>query len=106
MQAVDSDIGCRNFKDEKSMTELSREKVKAIVYDTLSKRGRLPENIDQEPNFNFVENGVVDSLGIISLVSELEDALNIELQEDDFLKDNFRQIGGLVDILLEASARH
>lgn len=87
------------------MTSVTKEKIQLLVTQILSKRAPLPANILEIDQFDYVEKGIVDSFGLISLVSELEDELDIELEESDFLQDNFRQVNGLIDILFDASSR-
>ena len=40
------------------------------------------------PEASFLENGLVDSVGIMELVSFLEETFNIEIQDDELIPDN------------------
>ena len=53
-----------------------------------------------EPNDPLVNSGIVDSMGILRLISFLEDHFDIEIGDGDVGDDNFgtlRRIAALVD---------
>lgn len=55
--------------------------------------------IDYANSCNFIENGLLDSLDIIRLVSELEEVFSISINGEDIIPDNFKglfEIGSLV----------
>ena len=41
---------------------------------------------------NFIEDGLLDSFEIVNLVSELEDAFEIEIRGKDIVPENFENI--------------
>ncbi|AYE34104.1 phosphopantetheine-binding protein [Clostridium septicum] len=51
------------------------------------------ENIDPDINYEtedkLIDNGCLDSLSILSLVTELEDAFEIEIKPVDLIPTNF-----------------
>ena len=75
------------------MTEI-REKILEFV----EREYKLPEDVDYD-NFDFVENGFVDSMGLVQFVAILEDDFDIEFSADELLSDEFKTIGGLEKII-------
>lgn len=43
----------------------------------------------------LLESGILDSLGILQLVTFLGDELNVEVSDEDFVAENFETIGSL-----------
>jgi acyl carrier protein len=75
-----------------------REKIKKFVINYIEKRGKLPENINLD-EFNYIETGYVDSMGIIKFIVELEKEFDIEIKDDDMLSPKFKTIGGLIELI-------
>ncbi|MBN8533566.1 MAG: acyl carrier protein [Rhizobiales bacterium] len=44
----------------------------------------------------LLASGILDSLGILQLMSFLSDELGIEIDDEDFTLDNFETIGSLI----------
>jgi acyl carrier protein len=44
-------------------------------------------------DFALIDNQVIDSLGMISLVSALEEEFGIDVDDEDLVPDNFATIG-------------
>lgn len=45
-----------------------------------------------ESTGHLVDDGVLDSLGIVTLVASLEDTFNVEIDPDDIIPENFANI--------------
>lgn len=75
------------------MTEI-REKILEFV----EREYKLPEDVDYD-KFDFVENGYVDSMGLVQFVAILEDDFDIEFTADELLSAEFKTIGGLEKII-------
>ena len=60
-------------------------------------KGIRPE-IDIE-NKELVDSGVLDSFDIVTLVSELIDAFNIELSVEDILPENFNSVEAMMKLI-------
>ena len=50
-------------------------------------------------SFDFVENGYVDSMGLVQFVAILEDDFDIEFTAEELLSDEFKTVGGLEKII-------
>ena len=49
----------------------------------------IQPGIDYENCENLIDDGILDSFSILSIVSEIEDVLEIELMPEDMIPDNF-----------------
>ena len=72
--------------------------VKDFVIDYIQKEYTIPEDIDIF-NLNFVEEGYVDSLGLVQFIYTLEDEFNIVFSEDDLQNQDIKVIGKLISII-------
>jgi acyl carrier protein len=48
---------------------------------------------------NFVDNGILDSFDIVSLVTSLDEEFNISIDGLDIIPDNFGGVDKIVDLL-------
>mgnify|MGYP003394117168 CR=1 FL=1 len=60
--------------------------------------GDIPVQMDD----NLLSNGMVNSLGMMRLVTFIEDTFNIQVAPEDFIIENFRTI----DVVAEYINRH
>jgi acyl carrier protein len=63
--------------------------------------GTLPLKIENIEDQNFFELQLIDSLGIIMLVEEIETKYSISLNQDHFEQRRFSTIKGLSEIITE-----
>lgn len=75
--------------------------VETFVIDHLKRRGG--QNMSRA--FNYVDSGLIDSLGVMRFVSEIEETFDIELRDEDILSDEFRTLGGVIEIVEQARVR-
>jgi len=61
-----------------------------------SKKGVIPDNIE---TVNYFEAGLIDSLGVVILIEEVELEFNIKFNEDHFQDRRFTTLKGLSDII-------
>jgi acyl carrier protein len=45
-----------------------------------------------EPDENLIKRGILDSLGLMQLVTFLEERFGIEVEDQDLVPDNFRSL--------------
>lgn len=72
--------------------------VRKAILEFVEREYRLPENIDYE-TFDIMENGYVDSMGLVQFVAILEDDFDIEFSADELLSSSFKTIGGIERII-------
>lgn len=54
------------------------------------------------PDTDLIESGLLDSLGLVMLITALEDAFACELPLDDFEIDRFRSVEQIAEFLRSA----
>jgi D-alanine--poly(phosphoribitol) ligase subunit 2 len=74
------------------------DKIKKFLISYIEQKGSLPKNIDLD-KFDYIDAGYIDSIGVIKFIVEIEKKFNVEISEEDMLKEEFRTIGGLTKIL-------
>jgi len=55
------------------------------------------------PDVDLFETGLVDSIGLVELILELEDRFGISLPMDNLEIDDLRTVGRMVDLVLRFS---
>ncbi len=68
--------------------------VRKTILEFVEREYKLPENTDYE-DFDYIESGYVDSMGVVQFVAILEDEYAIEFSKEELLSSEFRTIGGL-----------
>lgn len=61
-----------------------------------------PTNLSPEPigmETPLIDGGIIDSLGLLELVSFLEERFGLELPLDDFIPENFRTPAAILAML-------
>lgn len=74
-----------------------QDSIRLFVLGLLEKKSRLPKDFNDHSD--FIKTGIVDSIGIIKFIMELEFRFNIEITETDIESDAFRSIQGLVTMI-------
>lgn len=52
----------------------------------------IDDSIDWENEEGLIDRHLLDSFGVITLVSELEDAFSIEVEASEIIPDNFNSV--------------
>jgi acyl carrier protein len=75
--------------------------VKDIVLSFLRTKNNIPgESETEQLACEYLDHGILDSLGIVEMVAEFERILNIRFSAEDMQSEEFRTIGGLI-LLIE-----
>ena len=64
-------------------------KIKELIQGNLTWNGSWSEVDDDYP---LLAKGVIDSLGMLKLVSLIEEEYDVEIDDDDIVPDNWRTI--------------
>lgn len=73
-----------------------------FVFARLGREQPIPgESEEEQLACDYLYAGLLDSLGLIELVGEIEGDLGLELTQDDFEDPRFKTVGGLIAILEE-----
>lgn len=72
------------------------------IIDILSK---LRPEFDFTADVDFIEEGMLDSFDVISLVDELENHFGIRIDGLDVLPENFSSVEGIIHLLKKNGAK-
>lgn len=53
---------------------------------------------------SFLENGIIDSTGILELVSFIEEKFSIDVRDEELVPDNFDSVDRLADYISRKAA--
>lgn len=73
---------------------------KGLVLDFFARNGRT--SLPPEPaalDVRYLDAGLIDSLGIVTMISEFEAALNVRFSAEDMQSYEFQTVGGLIGIV-------
>ena len=52
-------------------------------------------------SFNYVENGYIDSIGLLGFMADIEDQFGITFSDEELNSKEFQVIGSLVEMIYE-----
>ena len=79
-----------------------KEIVKDYVSRELAAEGRETDLKEEE---NLLANGIVDSLGVLKLVSFIENEFNVQVPDEDVTVNNFRSLKSIGEYLEKRKQR-
>ena len=65
----------------------------------------IRSDVDYENETALIDDGILDSLDVVSLVSELNDAYDIEIDMDELVPENFNSVQAILDMIERLSDR-
>lgn len=68
--------------------------IQAFIRHLLEKKAKLPQSFNEHTD--YIKSGVVDSMGIIKFMLEIEAQYDIEITEEDMESPSFRTLDGIV----------
>jgi acyl carrier protein len=74
----------------------TEERIKSLMADNLQWSGSWA---DVGEDYPLLENQVVDSLGMITLISLLEEEFDVEIDDRDVVPSNFKTIGDIAALV-------
>ncbi len=69
---------------------------KERVLDFIRARFPVAQGMDMGDGSSLLDSGVIDSLGILDLVTFMEESFDIEASDEDLVPENFDSISALV----------
>ncbi len=72
--------------------------IKDYVVGLIQKKYNIDESVNID-TLNYVEEGYIDSLGIIQFIAEIEDKFNIEFSDEEIMTNEFRIVGELIRLI-------
>ena len=76
-----------------------REKIVEILTDI------RPEFDFSQENVNFIEEGMLDSFDLVTLVSELDETFGISINGIDIIPENFSSVDNIESLLKKKKAQ-
>ena len=70
--------------------------MKKQVLEILSE---IREDVNFETETSLIDDGVLTSLDVVAVVSELNDAFDIEISADDLLPENFNSVDAICNLV-------
>lgn len=59
----------------------------------------IREDVNFETETSLIDDGVLTSLDVVAVVSELNDAFDIEISADDLLPENFNSVDAICNLV-------
>lgn len=76
------------------------EKRRFIMKDELMEiLGELRPDVEFESEVKLIDDGILDSFDIVSLVGELNDAFDIEINVEHLQPENFNSVNAMLDLV-------
>ena len=75
------------------------EKIKEFIVDYIQREYTIPGDVDIM-NLNYVEEGYIDSLGLIQFIAVIEDEFGIAFTDDDLASPNIKVVGKMAELVL------
>lgn len=72
--------------------------IRQFIVKYISKKGKLPVGVNLD-EFNYIDTGYIDSMGILKFVVALEQEFDISISDDDIMLPEFKTIGCLVKLI-------
>lgn len=68
-------------------------------FSTSAKRQLTTDEMNHLDQCRYLDAGIIDSLGIVMMITQLEETLGITFSADDMQSFEFQTIGGLIGLL-------
>jgi acyl carrier protein len=81
---------------------MTYEQIHAILLGFLQRKGSLPRNFSDSTD--YLDEGIVDSIGIIKLVLDIESRFGIEIYDTEIQSTEFRTVQGLCAMISRKTA--
>lgn len=89
--------------NETVSSEVVRSFILEVVRDRLAGNGIAP--VDVSPTFDLLLEGVIDSLGLVEIVTRLEGEYSVVFDFDELDVDDLTRIGPLADYVAGLAGR-
>lgn len=76
---------------------METEEIKEGILDILEE---LHADVDFETEQKLVDNKILDSFDLVTLVTELSEEFDVEITARDFVAENFNSVERLTDMIL------
>jgi acyl carrier protein len=73
--------------------------LQSVVAYFESKQAIPGSSVEEKQACNYLDAGIIDSLGLIEMITEFEERFAVRFTSDDMQSPEFRTIGGLTSII-------
>ncbi len=80
---------------KREVPDIMREKILEIL-------SGIRSDIDFENSTKLIDDGMLESLDIVSIVGEFNDEFDIEISVEDLLPENFNSVDAMVELITRA----
>ena len=82
------------------MKKITKIDIHNFLVNLLEEKGPIPDKERENiPQYRYLDNAHIDSLGILGFINAIENKFNVKLNEKDTNSDEFRYIEGLIKII-------
>lgn len=74
------------------------ERVKEFIIEYIQREYTVSDDTDIM-NLNYVEEGYIDSLGLIQFIAVIEDEFGIEFSDDDLASEDVKVVGKIINLV-------
>lgn len=76
--------------------------VENFIFSLLEKKGTIAGSCREEQmKFRYLDSGLIDSFALTTFIMDIEDKFGITLTPEDTQSDQFRYVGGLIELISE-----
>lgn len=79
------------------------ENVKEFIVEYIEREYSIPDGTDPD-TFNFMEEGYIDSMGLIQFIAVLEDEFGIEFSDEELSGEEIKIVGKLAKLIEDKTA--
>lgn len=72
--------------------------VEEFILERLQEQYCFPKESDLT-KLNYIEEGYIDSMGLIQFISELEGNFNIEFSDEEIISEDFQIVSKLINMV-------
>ena len=76
------------------------DEIKDFIVEYIEHEYEIPEGTDLD-SFNYVEEGYIDSMGLIQFIAVIEDEFGIEFSDEDLSGDEIKTVGKLAKLICD-----
>jgi len=78
-----------------------------IVFKFFDGKGGIPgKDLQERLSCHYLDIKIIDSMGIIEMVSHFEEIFKIQFSSEDLQCEEFQTVGGLIQVIQKLRASH
>ncbi len=82
------------------MEKMSGEQIKGKVQEFLKNNFLMGKDLSLSDDDSFLEKGIIDSTGILELVSFVEGAFGFRVEDEELMPENFDSLSNITNFVL------